>query len=106
MKEMNNCNANNNADNEFINGKKHREKRQRFNVTDTPSAQNWDRTPDTATEQINTYGTYEIQPTAVSEFDFPAISQGLPSEKIAPKPKHFHEGIIPELNDSRDVDLL
>ncbi|MBO5747242.1 MAG: hypothetical protein J6S13_09190 [Clostridia bacterium] len=106
MKEMNNCNANNNADNEFINGKKHREKKRNFNVTENPRAQSWDPTPDTAEEQVNTYGTYEIQATADSEFDFPAISQGLPSEKIAPKPKSFYEGIIPELNDSRDVDLL
>ena len=29
---------------------------------------------------INKYGTYEIQPTADSDHDFPKIAQGLPSE--------------------------
>ena len=56
-------------------------------------------TPDTAAEMINTYGTYEIQPTADNQYMFPAISQGLPSEDIAEIPKHFHEGIVPKLRD-------
>ena len=29
-------------------------------------------------ELINKYGTYEIQPTADSDHDFPKIAQGLP----------------------------
>ncbi len=37
--------------------------------------------PQTATELINKYGTYEIQPTADSDNDFPKIAQGLPKEK-------------------------
>lgn len=32
-------------------------------------------------ELINKYGTYNIQPTADSDHDFPKIAQGLPSEK-------------------------
>lgn len=32
-------------------------------------------------EMINKYGTYEIQPTADSDNDFPKIAQGLPKEK-------------------------
>ncbi len=105
MKEKQNCNANNNADNKNTNNQNQHRDTENFNVTDTPSAQNWDRTPDTAAEMVNTYGTYEIQPTAVSEFDFPAISQGLPSEEIEPEPQSFHEGIIPELNGNPDVNL-
>ncbi len=37
--------------------------------------------PQTAVELINKYGTYEIQPTADSDNDFPKIAQGLPKEK-------------------------
>ncbi|MDO4608135.1 MAG: hypothetical protein Q4B40_02960 [Clostridia bacterium] len=37
--------------------------------------------PQTSTELINKYGTYEIQPTADSDNDFPKIAQGLPSQK-------------------------
>ena len=105
MKEKQNCNANNNAESKSVKTQKQHCETENFNVTDTPSAENWDRTPDTAAEQVNAYGTYEIQPTAVSEYDFPAISQGLPSEEINPKPKSFHEGIIPELYGNPDVNL-
>ena len=31
-----------------------------------------------AFDMVNKYGTYEIQPTADSENEFPKISQGLP----------------------------
>ena len=34
--------------------------------------------PETCEEMINTYGTYEIQATANTENDFPAIAQGTP----------------------------
>lgn len=33
--------------------------------------------PEDAFEQINKYGTYNIQPTADTDNEFPAISQGL-----------------------------
>lgn len=32
-------------------------------------------------ELINKYGTYEIQPTADSDNDFPKIAQGLPKQE-------------------------
>lgn len=35
--------------------------------------------PETTKELINKYGTYEVQPTADSDHDFPKISQGLPA---------------------------
>ncbi len=64
------------------------------------SSEGWDSTPDTAVEMINTYGTYEIQATADTKNEFPAISQGLPSENVKPKPKNFDEGVVPILNNS------
>lgn len=99
MKQMNNCNSNCNADNQFINSKKEHKKDRGISVSIDPSAASWDSTPNTCEEMINTYGTYEIQATADTEFMFPAISQGLPSEDIAEIPKHFHEGIVPKLID-------
>ena len=55
--------------------------------------------PDTATEMVNAYGTYEIQPTSDTDYPFPAISQGLPSEEVEHRPEHFHEGLVPKLNE-------
>ena len=37
--------------------------------------------PETAFELLNKYGTYEIQPTAESDNDFPKIAQGLPKQE-------------------------
>lgn len=37
--------------------------------------------PETVYELINKYGTYEIQPTADSDNDFPKIAQGLPKQE-------------------------
>ena len=39
-------------------------------------------TPETVTDLVNNYGTYNIQPTADSENPYPAIAQGY-HEKIA-----------------------
>ncbi len=36
---------------------------------------------DSVYELINKYGTYEIQPTADSDNDFPKIAQGLPRQE-------------------------
>ena len=33
-----------------------------------------------AFDMVNRYGTYEIQPTADSDNEFPKISQGLPED--------------------------
>ncbi len=101
MKKRDNYMSGNNADNAFINAKEDKDKgkEHKFHVPVDVRVRSWDPTPDTAEEMINTYGTYEIQATADSEFMFPAISQGLPSENIADIPKHFHEGIVPKLRD-------
>ena len=37
--------------------------------------------PETVYELLNKYGTYEIQPTADSDNDFPKIAQGLPKQE-------------------------
>lgn len=37
--------------------------------------------PQTPFDMVNKYGTYEIQPTADTNNDFPAIAQGLPKGK-------------------------
>jgi len=36
-----------------------------------------DDQPESADEMVNKYGTYNIQPTADTENEFPAIAQGL-----------------------------
>lgn len=46
-----------------------------------PSVLNETGSPETTAELLNKFGTYEIQPTADTENDFPAIAQGLPDEK-------------------------
>lgn len=40
------------------------------------SAEKFTRNPETVDEMLNSYGTYNIQPTAINENDFPAIAQG------------------------------
>lgn len=37
--------------------------------------------PETVYELINKYGTYQIQPTAESDNDFPKIAQGFPKSE-------------------------
>jgi hypothetical protein len=37
--------------------------------------------PETVSEQLHKYGTYEIQPTQDSDNEFPTIAQGLPKRK-------------------------
>ena len=53
--------------------------------------------PETPSEMLNKYGTYEIQPTGETDNEFPTISQGLP--KFANKPttkpiKHSKESSV------------
>lgn len=45
--------------------------------------------PETPLEIINTYGTYEVQATANSENDFPAIAQGIPIRAKKRDPRFF-----------------
>lgn len=55
------------------------------------SATPFDACPKTAEEMVNTYGTYNIQPTADTDNDFPGIAQGNP--KMARRdPKFYRDG--------------
>ena len=47
--------------------------------------------PETCEEIINTYGTYNIQPTANRASDFPAIAQGTP-DYMKKRSKEFFRG--------------
>ena len=40
--------------------------------------------PDTIEDLLNKYGTYEVQDTADTENEFPAIAQGLGKKKETP----------------------
>lgn len=46
-----------------------------------PSAMGIFGSPESCCEYVNKYGTYNIQPTADSDYDYPAIAQGLPKKK-------------------------
>ncbi len=55
------------------------------------SVVNFTRTPETVDEMLNSYGTYNIQPTAVNENDFPAIAQG-ENKRMKARPQEFFRG--------------
>ena len=44
----------------------------------TPSADAFLTQPENVYEQVNKYGTYEIQPTAQAGNEYQAIAQGMP----------------------------
>lgn len=51
--------------------------------------------PDSCEEQINVYGTYNIQPTANTVNDFPAIAQGTPPYMEERPLEFFRDGDDP-----------
>lgn len=59
---------------------------------ETPSTAEVQGNPQNVFEQINKFGTYNIQPTADTDNDYPAIAQGCPKAVIereqAARPKH------------------
>lgn len=64
------------------------EKSKTFKAPSEPSAEAPNSTPETPEQMINSYGTYEIQPTADTPNDFPAIAQGTP-KYMKDRPKEF-----------------
>lgn len=48
--------------------------------------------PETSEEMVNTYGTYNIQATANTENDFPAIAQGMPPVATDRDLKFYRDG--------------
>lgn len=68
-------------------------------ISATPSVEPVMDHPTTALEQINKYGTYNIQPTADTDNEFPMIAQGLPSTDAhahapRPHPHKKHKGAL------------
>lgn len=55
------------------------------------SVEKFTRNPETVDEMLNSYGTYNIQPTAVNENDFPAIAQG-ENKRMKERPQEFFRG--------------
>ncbi len=62
-----------------------------FNVPLDIAAKPYRSCPETAEEMVNTYGTYNIQPTANTENDFPAIAQG-ETKEMKERPFEFFRG--------------
>jgi len=58
-------------------------------------------TPETSGQMINSYGTYNIQPTADTPNDFPAIAQGTPNYMEKRSRKFFRDG--KDKNPARDT---
>ncbi len=99
MSKLNNSKSGSNAESQFLKNKIESESTaEKFYVPSDPSAVPWDPTPNSPEEMVNTYGTYEIQPSNATDCNFPAISQGLPSESIMHHPDKFSEGVVPKLN--------
>ncbi len=70
---------------------KHINSKENFKVPLNISATQFDPCPETCEDLVNTYGTYNIQPTADNENDFPMIAQGVPpiTER---DPKFYRDG--------------
>ncbi len=65
--------------------------KENFRVPIDIAASSFDPCPETAEDLVNTYGTYNIQPTADNENDFPAIAQGVPPY-VHRDPKFYRDG--------------
>lgn len=59
----------------------------------TPSADGIMQNPETVWEQINKYGTYNIQPTADTDNAYPEIAQGLAKTETYGKAKPKKKGL-------------
>ncbi len=50
--------------------------KKKIKISDLSNPHTTDNQPDTALDMVNFYGTYEIQPTADTPNEYPAIAQG------------------------------
>lgn len=67
-------------------------KKDENDIQNTPSVAGISGQPQTVFELLNKYGTYNIQPTADNENDYPKIAQGLSeSEAEEAEKKEFGE---------------
>ena len=71
--------------------KKEKQKRPLKTVEEISSTPPWGN-PETVYEQINRYGTYEIQPTADTENQYPCIAQGYNSKIRRRDGENSHNG--------------
>lgn len=70
----------------------HQNKTKRFHAPVELSALPYCTNPETCEEMLNTFGTYNIQPTANTENEFPAIAQGSVQPKNGQSPKSSGRG--------------
>lgn len=71
-----------------MNGKPHKNHgKEEFRPPEDISSHSFDPEPDDCFNLVNTYGTYNIQPTADTENEFPAIAEGMP--EFAKRDKRF-----------------
>ncbi len=56
--------------------------KKKIKTSDMSNLHTTDSEPDTALDMVNFYGTYEIQPTADSPNQYPAIAQGFNKKQI------------------------
>ena len=71
------------------------------------SAESFSRNPETVEEMLNAYGTYNIQPTANTDNDFPAIAQGATPEMKKRSHKFFRgSGDTNVASDSSESDCF
>ncbi len=77
------------------------EKRANFSVPLEIPATPFRSCPETCEEMVNTYGTYNIQPTSNTANDFPAIAQGTPPYMEDRPLEFFRDGDDP--NPARDT---
>lgn len=68
-----------------------KKERANFSVKSEISVNQRTTNPETSEEMVNAYGTYNIQPTANTENDFPAIAQGTPPN-MEKRSKKFFRG--------------
>ena len=81
--------------------------RSNFKVTEEISVRSSTDNPEDCEELVNCYGTYNIQPTADSHNDFPAIAQGTPDYMKKRPLKFFRDGDSPNpAKDHTDADAF
>ena len=62
------------------------DKKKKDVFNETPSSTQIMGVPITVEDQLNKYGTYEIQPTADHDYQYPKIAQGLPKKEYRKDP--------------------
>ena len=85
----------NKANNDISRDQNKHKNASRFNSPIELSVQPPSSTPETCEQMVGSYGTYEIQPTANTPNDFPAIAQGTPKYMKERPLEFFRDGDDP-----------